>query len=430
MRRLLQVPRSTFIKGSILLLASTFIASAGSYLFNVIAGRALGPDSYGALAALVSLLYLMATPSLAMQTLAAREVARLRTTGGVSASEEAGRQFHRWALAVGFVVILFFALLSIPLDNVMRMGSLWPVAVIGVVGGASVVASTLRGILQGRGEFGRLALTMIADPVARLATLIILLLLGLRFGAGLAAFVVSGACVYALSALLVRQDRGDRPETLGETSADSDDTPKVTLRSVGPYVLIAGLTTVLYSVDVIVARSTLPEHEAGIYAAVALLGRALYFVGAAASVVMLPLVTQRVTSGMDHWPVLVQSLGLVGLLSGIGLVAYLLVPQIVVRVTYGTAFEEVESNLFLMGAAMSMFAVAYIAINYLIALAHWGMLFAIVGVVVTQLILLLMFHTGVRQIALVQLAVMAMLNVAVWPFVLGGRDNRVSLIGR
>lgn len=298
----------------------------------------------------------------------------------------------------------------------MHLGSPWTVAVIGVVGGVAVVASTLRGVLQGRGEFGKLALTMVADPVARLLALTVLLVLGLRFGAGLGAFVASSVCVYTLAAVLVRRGRG----VGAEFTADADAPPRATWRAVGPYVLIAALTTVLYSADVLVARSTLPEHEAGIYAAVALLGRALYFVGAAASMVMLPLVTRQVTRGGDHRDVLVQSLGFVAVLSGAGLLAYLLVPGLVVTVTYGRAFEELETNLFLMGLAMSLFAVAYIAISYLIALGRWRMLITVAAVGVLQLVLLGAFHGGVREIVLVQLTVMALLNLAVWPFALVG----------
>ena len=424
-RRFLRLSHSTFLQGSVFLLASTLMASAGNYLFNVIAGRALGPDTYGALAALVSLLYLMATPSLAMQTLAAREVARLRAVGGAARGDAAGSQFHRWAMVIGLVVALLFAALGVPLDRVMDLGSPWPMPVIGVVGGAAVAASTLRGVLQGRGEFGKLALTMIADPVARLLALIVLLVLGLRFGAGLGAFVLSGASVYALAALLVRRGRGVGAEF--STDSGVGAAPRATWRTVGPYVLIAALTTVLYSVDMLVARATLPEHEAGIYAAVALLGRALYFVGAAASMVMLPLVTRQVTRGADHRQVLVQSLGFVAVLSGAGLLAYLLVPGLIVNVTYGRAFEELEANLFLMGLAMSLFAVAYIAVSYLIALGRWRMLITVAAVGVLQMALLGEFHGSVREIVLVQLAVMASLNLAVWPFALAGNRPQRTL---
>lgn len=419
--RIARLPASSFLRGSMLLLAATLVASVGNYLFHVIAGRALGPGPYGALAALLSLLILTATPSVAFQTLAAREVARRIAAGDLSGSHASARQFHRWALAAAALVVVAFVALSVPLQRVMQIGALWPVAMIGVVGGGAIATATLRGVLQGRSQFVRLSFSMFADPVARVAALAILLVAGLRFGAGLGAFLAAGAVVYVLVLFLVGRGRGESGG--GAAAYEGESLPEATLRSVMPYTLIALLTTALYSIDVLLARSVLPENEAGLYAAGALLGRALFFVGAAASMVMLPMVTERATQGMSHRHLLAQSLAFTAGLAGTGLLAYLVAPGLIVAVTYGQAFEGLEANLVLMGTAMSLFAVAYVGVNYLIALGRWRMLAPITAVVVLQGALLAGFHDSVREIALVQIAVMASLNAVVWPLALTGRHG-------
>ena len=79
---------SALLRGSVLLLLASLAGNTGAYVFNVIAGRALGPADYGSVLALVSVLTILAVPGAAMQTLTAAQVSRAALRSASTAAAE------------------------------------------------------------------------------------------------------------------------------------------------------------------------------------------------------------------------------------------------------------------------------------------------------------------------------------------------------
>ncbi len=102
---------------------------------------------------------------------------------------------------------LLFGAVSLPLDRAMHVGSLLPVVATGLIGGAATMSSTVRGVVQGRGDFGLLSLSVVAGPLVRISTLLVLLVAGLRFTAGLAAYVAAGVASYTAAKTLAHARR-------------------------------------------------------------------------------------------------------------------------------------------------------------------------------------------------------------------------------
>lgn len=402
--------------GAAVLFLATSLVNAGNYLFNVIAGRALGPDTYGALTAVVSLLSIVSIPALTLQTMAAKEVAdSIAAPGGAPNVVE--RHLLRLAAGLGAVVLGGFIVLSWPLERLMDIGSPVPVIIIGITAAFSIVTSVLRGTLQGRRAFGSMAFSIIVDPLVRIPLLVLLLVAGSRLMAGLIAYVVSGLVLYTVAAALLRalKRRGSADEVAGA----GDGVKGLRLDAVLPYAFVVGISAALYNVDIVAARAGLPEHDAGLYAAGAVLGRAIFFVGAVGTMVMLPVVAQHAQQGQRHQHLLVQTLVFTLVLAGGALITYIFVPELVIRLAFGSQFVGLEENLRLLGTAMFLFAAANVAMHYLIAIGRWRPIaLPVLFVAVAQLLLLAAFHETVREIALVQVAVMFGLNLATWPMVL------------
>ena len=67
------VPRSRSLRRDALVLAAGMgVANAGNYAFNVVMAFLLGPEAYGALAALLALVLVASVPGLALQAVVAR----------------------------------------------------------------------------------------------------------------------------------------------------------------------------------------------------------------------------------------------------------------------------------------------------------------------------------------------------------------------
>lgn len=58
-----------FIKGSAIVFGGTMIANIMAYLYHLVVGRLLGPVGYGELAALISIFYILNSPSIVVQNI-------------------------------------------------------------------------------------------------------------------------------------------------------------------------------------------------------------------------------------------------------------------------------------------------------------------------------------------------------------------------
>ena len=149
-----------------LLLLASIGGNAGAYVFNVIAGRALGPADYGSSLALVSVLSILAVPATAMQTMAAAQVSRaaLRSPGDAAAE---GHALQRLGLTLALGVALVMLVGALPLSRLLVIESVSIVATTGVAAGVGVLLATVRGVTQGHRRFGRLGGALLAEPMPK-----------------------------------------------------------------------------------------------------------------------------------------------------------------------------------------------------------------------------------------------------------------------
>ena len=108
--------------------AAMTVSNLMGYFLNVVAARRLGPDGFGALAALLGLVLVGYVPSVAVQTVTTRRLAAARADGrSARLGELAGL-----AVATSVAVGLLCAVLAVPLSGFLHLAS--PAAVLAVAG--------------------------------------------------------------------------------------------------------------------------------------------------------------------------------------------------------------------------------------------------------------------------------------------------------
>lgn len=399
---------SVLLRGSALLLVASLAGNTCAYAFNVVAGRVLGPDEYGSALALVATLSILAIPAISIQTMAAAEMSRALARGASEAQAEAS-SLHRLGLLLSVGVLAVFSLLAQPLGGALKL-TFVPLLGVGVAAAAGILLGTLRGVIQGRRQFGTLGLALVAEPAVRLAALAFLLLGGVRLVAPIVAFLVGYAGVYL--ALLNRTVVVQRPPP-------SERASRARVKVLLPYTCALALATALYNVDVLAARATLSSTEAGLYSGGAVLGRAVYFLGASAGMALLPLIASAATLRV-RLQYLLEALAFTAAVAGIPTIAYFLVPDTAIAVTFGASYEGLGPNLWLFGLSMLLYALANLAFSYLIALSRWIVILPLLAAALVQGAMLMMWHQDLRSIATVQVGVMTLANALVWPIVAAG----------
>jgi O-antigen/teichoic acid export membrane protein len=152
----------------------------------------LGPEAYGALAALLALVLVGSVPGLALQAV----VARRTTLAGGAAWPGAGWLVGR--AGVGLVVLT--VLLGPGLVLFLHLDSAVPVVWLALALAPTPLLFAVQGLLQGRERFGALAAVMVAGAAVKLAAGLALVAAGLGVSGAMAG-VAAGGVLAALAGL-------------------------------------------------------------------------------------------------------------------------------------------------------------------------------------------------------------------------------------
>jgi O-antigen/teichoic acid export membrane protein len=349
-RSILAVGKET----SLLFLALSLV-NASNYVFHVVISQHLGPADYGALGSVLAILTVLSVPLAAIQAGVARRTAAERETGR---SVDSWVEIARSLLAPSLVLTGFLLLLSPLLVGLLQLESLSTAMLVSAYVVPAVLVSVLRGALQGRMMFGRLALVSLIPVAVRLVVGIG----GVRAGLGVPAAVgasVLGDAVGVLLAVAIL-----RPSTI---RVSRNARSSRFLREVGPILLGLAAAWALIELDLVLARHFLPAEEAGEYAAAGLLARAVLFVPGAISLIALPHFSQHEGRGRKAYEWLLASciitVGLGVITAGVLSIA----GQPIVELTFGRNFEGAADLLPMLSMAMLGFGLVNLLVYFHIA---------------------------------------------------------------
>jgi O-antigen/teichoic acid export membrane protein len=153
---------------------------------------------------------------------------------------------------------------------------------------------------------------------------------------------------------------------------------------------VLGLTllAVLQNIDVIMVKHQLGGDRAGSYAAAAVAAKAIVWVAIGIGLHLLPEATRRAAVGLDPRPVLLRALAITAIVAAPALLIFAAVPKLLLRVAFGPDLTLASSSLIMLGAAMTLLAVAYLTVQYMIALGRHSFLWVLGVVAIAEPLLL------------------------------------------
>jgi O-antigen/teichoic acid export membrane protein len=160
----------------------------------------------------------------------------------------------------------------------------------------------------------------------------------------------------------------------------------------------------LTNADVVLASYFLGDEESGIYAAAALLGKAVLFLPAAVVTVLLPKAATRAAEGRPSEGILLASAAATLLVTLPVAAALALMPEELLTWGFGPAFSEATPLLGWFGLAMT--AAALVSVYLSVYFAERDVRFpALVGLAaIAQVVAVSIWHPSPRSIILVTLA--------------------------
>lgn len=410
------------LSGSVLLLLSTTVVNLGNYLFNLSMGRWLGPAAFADLSLLVTLMLMITLVTATVQTVVAKFGATYAVEGASERLAGLRRWGGRWSWMLGTGLGTALVIGAPLLQTFFHTASPLPFILLGVGTPFYFAQGVDRGLLQGRMRFGLLAISYQAEMWSRLAIGVLLVAAGFGVSGAVGALGLSFVATWwvARRARLALPLSGQL-ETRERRAALAFSLP-VALALVGQILI--------NNSDVILVKRFFAPTEAGHYAALALIGRIVFFATWSVVTVLLPVVAQRHQRGERHSHLLWLSLAAVLLVSmGVTGVSYLYPTQIV-GLLFGSAYLSIAPLLWLYAIATALYALANVIITYRLSTGNgWGSLFA-VAAGLTQVGTLWMVHGSLAQVVHLQIVIMSGLLGALLGWELWQRRQAIVAIGR
>jgi O-antigen/teichoic acid export membrane protein len=284
-----------------------------------------------------------------------------------------------------------------------------------------MLISLQRGALQGLRAYGPVGTSIVLEGLGRL--LCALLLVGA--GMGVTGAMLGTPMAFALVAIGLEVVLHRR---VGPVRKSGDVRSLRGLIGDG-WVGILGLflLAALQNMDVIVAKHTLASAAAGSYAAAAVAAKSVVWVAIGIGLHLLPEATRRAAAGLDPRAVLLRALGILVAISAPALLIFAAVPDLLLRLAFGPGLTQAAGALLLLGAAMTLLAVAYLTVQYMVALGETRFLWVLGVIALVEPFLLAFTNRGVVGFAGIVFAVQCVAASSV--LVLGLRARRVRAAG-
>jgi glycosyltransferase involved in cell wall biosynthesis/O-antigen/teichoic acid export membrane protein len=386
-------PGAEFSRNAAVLFVALTLMNASNYAFHVVVSRALGPENYGALSALLSVLLILSVPLNVLQTTVAKRASLVRVeadTDEIAALSAAGVRFLAPFATLAAVAIVALA----PVIGALLHVDLLSVVLLAGYVMLSLLLAVPLGALQGALRFRELASVLAVGVAARLGLGAALAHAGYGVDGSLFATLVAPAVslVLAQRALPVHDPRAPR-WSVRLLRGDL----RFTLLGLGSFWVLA-------AVDIVLARHFLRPTVAGWYASADILARALLFLPGAVSTAAFPRFVELTGDPREARRALFVTLGVVGGLSLIGLPMLVVLRSWMIALAFGRSFSPAANYVPVLALAMTFLAVANLLVYFHIATGVRSHVVLLAGTI-AEIALIAMFHGSAHQVAWVVLVV-------------------------
>lgn len=396
-------PISNFIDhplftGSFIMVFGSNAISFLNYLYHLLMGRMLGPEFYGELVALISLIGLFSIFPVSLSLVIVKYVSAAKNE-----KETAGliKWLRSKGLIISFSIFILILIISPAIAIFLHIEKLSYLILIAVSFFLSIQVVINRSVLQGLLKFKETVLSIFAEIGFKFILSLVLIFLGYRVGGAMVALVVSIFIGWYMTNLYLR-------DRLEKNSTYSPDIKKMFVFSF-PVLVQSFATTSIYTSDVILVKHFFSSFDAGIYAALSTLGKIIFFGASPIASVMFPLVSQRQSKGEGYRNIFIYSLLGTSILAAGVLIIYWLLPELAIKLLYGSAFLEAANLLVWFGIFMTLFTLSSLLINLNLSLGRTRVVVLPFIAAIIQITAIWFYHQNLFIIILLSISITALL---------------------
>lgn len=406
-----RVGANGLLTGTALFFVSTTIVNGGNYLFNLILGRWLGPAVFADVSIIITLFLFLTFITAGFQQTAAKFAAIYSAQGNQAQLFVLRRWLNQRSWLIGVLCWLIMGGAALFWQNFFHTQSPWIFVIFAFGLPVYFVQGIDRGLLQGQTRFGILAITYQVEMWVRLGIGLLLVALGWGAAGAVWGLTISLVATWSIShwALHIQRKASTTAPAAPLTSSNglSQAQQQAILHFALPVLMAETSLILINNSDVLIVKRFFDSVSAGQYAALALIGRIVFFATWSVVITMFPLVAQKQQRGEPHRALLWTGLGMVLGVSVLIVATTAVLPELIVQILFGADYLVIAPLLWRYAVATALFALANVLINYRLALgSRAGTIFAL-AIGILQVVTLLIFHATLAQVVNLQILLMA-----------------------
>lgn len=364
------------------------VMNLATYGYTIVAARLLGPDAFGAFAAVMGLLLVLGVLQLGLQTTGARRVA-----ADPASVAQVERALIRVSLLASAGLAVACLVLAPVFDRLLNLGSLPTALLVAATAFPMTLMGGQAGILQGERRWRPLALLYISAGLVRLLLGTALLLWRPSETMAVLTVAVAFWAPVVVGWWALRRSAGRR------TQVDGGHSPRTILAETvrNSHALLAFLA--LSNADIIIARDVLEPRDAGLYAAGLILVKAVLFLPQFVVIVAFP----SMSDSQVRRRAVLRSIALVSALGTACVAATWLLSSLALVFVGGAAYADVEDRLWLFALLGTVVSLVQLLVYSVVARQSRRAVYAVWA----GLVALVVLSRGVEEITSLLVVVLA-----------------------
>jgi O-antigen/teichoic acid export membrane protein len=389
------------LSGSAIMLLSSVFVGGMNLIYNFAVAHELGAGKFGHASVVYTLLMLLSSVTLSFQLVCSKYVAR---SASVNERVAIYRLLHRWAWAAGIALGAALALVSSSITGYLNLPTTDFILILAAGIVFYVPLGVRRGFMQGTYDFVPLATNFALEVMVKLIGAVVLMSAGYGVEGVVGAISASVIVAYFVAIPRKRYVPGNVPQT--NLRAGVGEGVQAITFFVGQ--------VIINNLDIVLVKHFFDASQAGVYAAIALVGRVVYMLSWSVVSSMFPFSAGIRAEGRGARTVLTTALSLVALISAVFTLGAWLAPPGLWHMLLGAGFPTeghrfYSSLLVLYAVTTALYSLAVVMMTYEISRKIGNVSWMQLGFSGAIIAGIYLFHGTLQSVITVQLVLMMVL---------------------
>jgi len=407
------------VSGSVVLLSGSCLTAAANPAYNIVVARSLGAIGFGHVAVVYTLLTILSAATLSFQIVSAKVIAQQTTA---EAKAAVYRSFHRSSWVCGILAAVLLFEFRDAIAGYLNLPGAELISLLAIAAAFYVPLGSRRGYIQGTCSFFGLAASLVLEGLVRFGGSVVML----RLHYGVSGVIAANA--FAMAVAYFGASFRLAPRVANPVSFS------LSVREMIQAAVYFSGQVLINNCDVVLVKHFFPGPAAGLFAAVALVGRVIFSFSSAVVNTTFPIVAGASDEGRRDLRVIATALMLVVGVGSVISFGLFVAPSWVWATLLGSGFDKVGQ--YHVSLLFALYALASIIYSLSAVIITFEMSYKIANTSLIQLAFsvaliagICRYHSSLLEVIVVELVLLASLFVMVaLPFLFNSLTDPKELL--